>query len=317
VYFRTPDLMSHYYWGDFERSGPVSSTPADVEEADRNRELIFRAYEGVDRSIADLLAAADRPINVFVLSDHGFHAARPQRWSAGFDLNALLERLGYLTRNPDGSVDVERSRAYTFASGRIRANEMVRFGTMARRARPDGGAGPISMHSALRTAVERDLARITWADGRPAVAVTEATARQVRHGADFEVQLLTDSAVKPLLLDGEPIEGIVGEIRRISGGHSASTDGLLIASGPDIAAGAALDGIHIRDIAPTVLYGLDAPVAEDFAGRPWRELYTEAFQKVHPVRSIASWGTRDARRPYPSAEDETMLDELRGLGYLD
>jgi hypothetical protein len=139
----------------------------------------------------------------------------------------------------------------------------------------------------------------------------------VRHGADFVVQLLTDSAVTPLLLDGEPLEDVIGEMRRITGGHSASTDGILIAAGPDIAAGAALDKIHIRDIAPTVLYGLDAPVAEDFVGRPWLELYSKTFRDTHPVRSIATWGSRDAGGPYPSPADEPILDELRGLGYLD
>jgi hypothetical protein len=127
----------------------------------------------------------------------------------------------------------------------------------------------------------------------------------------------TDTAALPLLLDGEPLDGVVGDVRRITGNHGASTDGVLLAAGPDIAAGAQLDGIHVRDIAPTILYGLDAPVAEDFAGRAWLELYTRELSERRALRTLASWGTRPGGEPSRSAADEKLLEELRSLGYLD
>ena len=91
---------------------------------------------------------------------------------------------------------------------------------------------------------------------------------------------------------------------------------MLIAAGPDIAAGAPIDGIHVRDMAPTFLYGLDAPVARDFAGRPGGALHRR-LPSAAPLRAIESWGTREHGDATPSAADEKLLEELRALGYLD
>jgi predicted AlkP superfamily phosphohydrolase/phosphomutase len=307
AYFRVTDLASHYYWHHFASGQPLPG-PAG-EEARAGRERIFRAYEAVDASIA-AVEAAGRPVNVIVLSDHGFRSARRELVRVTFDLDAALERLGYLVRDQSGGVDVARSRAYTYSSGRTQANKMVRFGGGA-------GAGTEASRRELRAALERDLARLTWQGGAAAVLLAEPATRQARRGADLLAQVQTDGAAPPLLLDGENFAGVVADIHRISGGHGATTDGVLIAAGPDIAAGAELDGIHVRDMTPTFLYGLDAPVARDFPGRAWRELFTDDFRARHQLRKIATWGTREHGEAPPAAGDEALLEELRALGYLD
>ena len=308
AYFRVTDLASHFYWRYFAGDAAASGAPAG--EAAAMRERIYRAYEAVDHSIAEMVEAADQPVNVIVLSDHGFRAVRRELVRVTFDLDVALERLGYLVRDQRGGVDVERSRAYTYASGRTQPNKTVRFGALA-------GADNEASRRELRAALERDLARLTWSDGSAAIVPVEPAPRHARRGADVIAQVQTDGAASPLLLDGKPLEGVVADIHHISGGHGASTDGVLIAAGPDIAAGAALDGIHVRDMAPTFLYGLDAPVARDFPGRPWQELFTADFRARHPLREIETWGTREHAAAAPSAADEKLLEELRALGYLD
>jgi hypothetical protein len=136
---------------------------------------------------------------------------------------------------------------------------------------------------------------------RPALILAEPPPRQARRGADLLVQVQTDAAALPMLLDRQPMADVVTAVHRISGGHGATTDGVLIAAGPDIASGAKLDGIHVRDMTPTFLYGLGAPVARDFAGRPWPELYTsESVSAIRCARSRAggrvSTGARRRRR---------------------
>jgi predicted AlkP superfamily phosphohydrolase/phosphomutase len=306
AYFRVTDLASHYYWRWFASDEPAPGVSA--EHAPEMRERLFRAYEAVDVAIGEIVATAREPVNVIVLSDHGFRSARRELVRVSFDLDRALERLGYLARQSGGGVDVARSRLYTFASGRTQANKMVRFGNAVATAQTD--------RDELRAALGSDLARITWSSGAPALTLAEPPLRQARRGADLLVQVQADEAALPLLLDGQPFEGVVADVHRISGGHGAGTDGVLIAAGPDIAAGAVLDGIHVRDMAPTFLYGLGAPVARDFAGRPWRELFTEEYRERHPVREIESWGTRE-HSVAPSAADEKLLEELRALGYLD
>jgi hypothetical protein len=106
-------------------------------------------------------------------------------------------------------------------------------------------------------------------------------------------------------------------VSRLSGTHSASTAGILLAAGPDVEKGARLEAIHVRDITPTLLYGLGLPVADDFAGRAHQELFTAAFRAAHPLRRIATWGKRtEGVGPTPSAADQQLLDDLRALGYL-
>ena len=80
---------------------------------------------------------------------------------------------------------------------------------------------------------------------------------------------------------------------------------------------AELDGIRIHDIAPTLLYGMGLPVAEDFAGRAWVELFDASFRRRFPLHTVPTWGVGADGSVTTSAEDEALVRELRALGYLD
>jgi len=127
-----------------------------------------------------------------------------------------------------------------------------------------------------------------------------------------------DKVTKTLLVGGQPFGGAVQSVSRISGTHTRTTHGIFLAAGPDIQKGAALEGIHIHDIAPTILYGLGLPVAEDFAGQPRTDLFDEAFQSSHPLRTVRTWGVREeGGKARSSKADEDLLNELRALGYIN
>ena len=83
---------------------------------------------------------------------------------------------------------------------------------------------------------------------------------------------------------GRPTVGTSQSLGRISGTHTRTTHGILLAAGPDIRKGVDLEGIHIHDIAPTILYGLGLPVAEDFAGQPRMDLFDEELRRSQPLR---------------------------------
>jgi arylsulfatase A-like enzyme len=120
-----------------------------------------------------------------------------------------------------------------------------------------------------------------------------------------------------LRIGGKPFLGAVREVSRLSGTHTEGTHGIFLAAGPHINPRARIAGIHVHDIAPTLLYGLGLPVAEGFAGRAWTELYTEEFQRAHPLRTIRSWGVRRATGARASAADGKLMNELRSLGYIN
>jgi predicted AlkP superfamily phosphohydrolase/phosphomutase len=301
LYFRTTDLVSHNFWKYFD---PASFPGIDPRELAVSRDQVPRVYEAVDQEIGRILAIAPRDANVIVLSDHGFHAAPGEEVKAQVDMDAILERLGYLFHRGE-VVDLSRTLVYTYASPEFDRTKVLRFG----RVRPEERA-------ALRRRLEADLATVTNDRGEPVFNVRDARPRRGEEGDLVAAVLLTN--VTPVLrIQGRPFPPALRSLSRISGTHTSTTHGIFIAAGPDVDPHADLSGIHVHDIAPTFLYGLGLPVAEDFAGRPRTELFNAGFRRDHPLRTIRSWGTRRERGAARSSPaDRKLLDELRSLGYI-
>ncbi len=57
AYFASTDLASHYYWRYFDGDGAAPGADCRHEAA-AMRERLYRAYEAVDRSIAEIVATA-------------------------------------------------------------------------------------------------------------------------------------------------------------------------------------------------------------------------------------------------------------------
>jgi predicted AlkP superfamily phosphohydrolase/phosphomutase len=310
VYFRSPDMVSHNDWKYFE---PEEFPGIDPAELAARRDRVPRVYEAVDEALGRILDAAPRGVNVVVLSDHGFHAARPEQVKVVLDMDAVLERLGYLARRGRG-VDFAATRVYSYGSPSFRRARFLRF---ALAGRDPGGQVRPGDREGIRHRLAADLAAVTYENGAPIFHVRDARPREVRQGADFVVGVSPDRATRTLLVRGERFAGAVSEIERISGTHTTTTHGFFFAAGPDIDPEAKVEGIHVHDIAPTLLYGLGLPVAENFAGRAWTGLYTEKYREAHPPRTIRSWGVRKGGGARTSVADEKLLEELRALGYLN
>jgi predicted AlkP superfamily phosphohydrolase/phosphomutase len=309
LYFRTPDIVSHNEWKYYE---PGAFANVDPRELAARRDRIPRIYEAVDREVGRILAAAPRESNVLVLSDHGFHAARREDVKALVDMDAVLQRLGYLTRR-GGAIDFSRTRVYTYGTPDFQRAKMLRF---ALAGREPGGRVRAAERGAVRRQLEADLASVTNEHGEPIFTVREAHPRRGEDG-DF-VAIVRLALVTPVLrVKGQPFPEALRSLGRISGTHTPSTHGIFLAAGPDIDPAADLEGINVHDMAPTILYGLGLPVAEDFAGRPRTALFGAEFRRAHPLRTIRTWGTRKQGGTARSSKaDEDLLNELRALGYI-
>lgn len=287
VYFRSPDIVSHNHWRSYEPEAFAGGGP--VEDRDR----VPRSYEAVDQALGQLLKAGPKDMNVLVISDHGFHAARPEEVKVLLDMDAVLKRLGYL------------DRISTYGTPSFRQVKLLRYSKV-----------PPGEREELRRRLAEDLAAVTYESGAPVFFVRDARPREMREGADFVAVVLTEGATQTLRIRGERFEGAVESLSRISGTHTRNTHGIFLAAGPDVDPDAKLEGIRVHDITPTLLYGLGLPVAESFAGKPRTDLFTEEFREAHPVRTIRSWGKRKSTGARTSKEDEKLLEELRALGYI-
>ena len=75
----------------------------------------------------------------------------------------------------------------------------------------------------------------------------------------------------------------------ISGTHAGAPDGVLLAVGDGIRAGATLERASVLDVTPTILYLMGLPVARDMEGRVLTEIVDERFTRAHPVTFIPSY----------------------------
>jgi predicted AlkP superfamily phosphohydrolase/phosphomutase len=75
----------------------------------------------------------------------------------------------------------------------------------------------------------------------------------------------------------------------LSGTHAGAPDGVLLAMGDGIRAGATLRSASVLDVAPTILYLMGLPVARDMEGRVLAEILDEGFTRAHPITFIPSY----------------------------
>ncbi len=310
LYLRGVDISCHFHWRAFE---PGSFPVMDPGKLDEERELIAREYELVDRALGELLAASGPETNIVVMSDHGFDATEGETTHIRLNFDAVLQRLGFQDRNQDG-VDFVRSQLYSYASPERSLVKKVRFLLAGRE---EGGGVKAAERAAIRDRLESALETVTFADGAPAFVVRDATSKEADNGADFSVEVLTESARKPLMVAGAPFRGAIRSLNRLSGTHGRKTPGIFIAAGPDIDPQAEAEGLRVIDVPPTVLYAIGLPVAEDFAGRARTEIFTEGFRRAHPLQTIPTWGEPKEGVGRTSAVDEELVDQLRALGYID
>ncbi len=309
LYFRSTDVVSHRAWKYFE---PEAFAPIDPAEVAANRERVPNVYRAVDVEIGKLLEIAP-DANVLVISDHGFHAtAREEETKVLLDLDAVLERLGYL-KHVGAAIDFAQTQVFSHASSNFRQARFVRFALVGRE---KGGTVEPKERTAVRSRLTEDLGRVTYEGGEPVFFVRDARPKEIAEGADFVIGVSRVGATETLLVAGTPWKGAVSGIDRISGTHTTTTHGILIAAGPDIDPKADLSGIDVHDITPTLLYGLGLPVAEDFDGEAYPQLFREGFRKNHPMRKIKSWGVRTSESGQSSKADDQLLDDLRSLGYI-
>lgn len=311
VYLRSVDLMSHKYWKFWEPERYRDLGPHrgfDAETLAHRRDWIPATYERVDRVVGRLVEAAPEA-NFLVLSDHGFGWADYLRITTDFD--RLLERLGYLSRDESGEIDMPHTTAFTVDTVPHHPPKRAR---LARSGEVPGGTLSAEEARRVRAELIGDLQRLRFETGRPVFRVEPASPDAP---FDVEATLLDQGLTETLVLDGRRLEGIIESIEHISGGHGETQAGIFLAAGPDLDPGAKPGGISIHDITPTLLYGLGLPVAEDGSGRAWRELFAPGFREVHPSRTVASYGVEEEGETRSSEADAEIVEELKALGYLD
>lgn len=114
-----------------------------------------------------------------------------------------------------------------------------------------------------------------------------------------------------------PIPG--EDYRVISGDHHLK--GIFLACGRDIKKGEKIEGAHITDIAPSILYLMGLPVPDDMDGKVLTDMIGEAFLNTNKMSYQRGDEIKEAKstEAYAYNEDESkeIHERLKGLGYVE
>ncbi|MGQ9567491.1 MAG: alkaline phosphatase family protein [Anaerolineae bacterium] len=102
---------------------------------------------------------------------------------------------------------------------------------------------------------------------------------------------------------------------KTSGTHRM--EGILVACGPGVQAGAHVRGASLQDLAPTILHLLGEPVPAHMDGRVLTELLDPSWLAASPVRREAGGPSEGGPgQEYTEEEARQVEERLAGLGYL-
>jgi predicted AlkP superfamily phosphohydrolase/phosphomutase len=327
IMFDGVDKLQHLCW----RFIDPACLPEHPTEWERSMiERCERYFSSLDGLVANMVRRAGPEATVILTSDHGFGPTRDV-----FHINSWLEEQGYLYWAEAQNGDRPRSATDVgFAEMTRHVHALDWSRTLAYAATPSsqginivervpGSEAPLPEDVRARISVDlaaalMDLRHPTA--GEPLIA--EVWTREQAFVGPFE-ELGPDLTI--LLADGGtisilPSDTIVTRREQVRGHHR--WEGIFLAAGPGIRAGARADELSIVDVAPLILHRLGLAVPDDMAGRLPVEIIEPGELERQPPRTVHA-----AAAPAPVAvpanlelepgEQAVVMERLRALGYVE
>ena len=347
-------LMNHLLAEDWRLFFFVYTAPDRLQHLLWEEDVLLDHYQQLDAVLGDAReAAADAGATLYVVSDHGFgpisksvHVNRvlanegyltPKDESGtrstlsrigltkerllgtldrlGINANALAKRLPWALLDPIAAripgdnvrydVDYGATKAFVHVQGELYVNDTERFN--------EGTVAPEAV-DALKDELTSVLSDVRDPE----------TGERALHVHDGDELFPTDDTSPDLVV--EPREGYylkpsLAPTVFTDTDHAADhyPEGIFLAEGPDIDAGATPTDASVVDIAPTVLHSMDEGVPADTDGRVLDEIF--APDSPSAQRTIRTTDYTDAENS-STAEDEEedfsdVEERLRGLGYVE
>jgi predicted AlkP superfamily phosphohydrolase/phosphomutase len=326
-YFWYSDICQHMFWKYWDPDG----FGLDPHELEIFAPLVPAYYQFMDDVIGQLREHIGKRVPTVIVSDHGMESYFTDRYvNELFDVETLLEDLGWLVRARTKVPDYARSIAYIKASSR----QMRLINVPLAGREPNGRIEP-DAHAAMCAALAESLRVLrTVPTGRPLfsdVRVLEEGENSYNTGsfvhyvfeqADLAVNINDGIAVA----DSLPLNGKVVPLSRwnrwrpsISGQHHKAPPGIFVFHGTPFRREFRMEGARVHDITPTILAMFRLPVAKDLDGRILEETFREGFLRDNPISFVETYGPRSvpvrSDGAIPSL-DEELVEQLRAIGYI-
>ncbi|HSW05870.1 alkaline phosphatase family protein [Aquabacterium sp.] len=319
VMFDGVDKLQHQAWAYVD---PALQKGELSEYHQRMRVLCMDYFRQLDSFIEKLVTAAGPEVQVFMASDHGFTAS-----TEVLRINAYLHEKGWLKWRevPDTEAGKRREDSMfafldwqeTIAYCRTPSSNGINI----RVARNPGDTGiKPEDYDSVRTRLIRDLEDLKDPVTGDRIITEIHTRDKVFPGeamADAPDLLLTLRdhgfvSIKNKLPIVEPRPEVVG---------THHPDGVFLAYGPGINAGAQIARRNITDVGATLLYSLGLQVPSDFEGKVPASMFTQPQLDAHPIvigaATTAGAGKADPSDGMADDEKEKILAQLQMLGYME
>lgn len=349
VVFTGPDRLQHFLWADTDSDHPLHKS----EDGRRYGDALLEHFQVLDAAVKQIVERLPSDSLVLIMSDHGFNGCgrrfyvnnwlkaggylRPRGAFAGWKIGARilrqLKRVPWLRRVkrrilPDEwgpthlqttafsqAFDWSRTKAYFAPDGGIRINL---------KGREPAGIVPPSAYDSLLQELQEALRSLVDEETGAAPLHEVYRREELYHGryANVAPDLILEpqrekgTALHNYVLDGSTAKGeaVFTTSHPYSGNHAPN--GILMAWGEGVKAGASLSGARIIDIAPTVLATLGAPIPQYMDGRFLENIFIPShapYPEYTDELSLTDSGTR----PFTGEEAAAVASRLQNLGYLD
>lgn len=337
------DRMSHYFW---QETPPLPDAP----EWQPLRDL-FQLY---DNELEKLLERAGSETTVFILSDHGFgslqrglsgfnpllrrlgYQARlggrsdttvsgsllrmgrrivPHRWQGRLAMRFPKTHAKALRSDKQGDIDWTRTRATASISGALR------FNTVTRSAH---GIVSENEYGGLWSELADVLCALTDPETNQAVVSSVHPTDEFYRGPfrsnapDLLPRLHRTNLAHGLAYRARGQDIVIYPEKPSSGWTGTHyPNGIFIAYGKGVRAGVEHAQVSHFELAPTLLYLHDQPIADDMDGRVLSDWFEPQFAAQRSIKTLSAADYTPPADNLSAIENELIEDRLRQLGYLE
>jgi predicted AlkP superfamily phosphohydrolase/phosphomutase len=303
LYFSGIDVLSHGYWEHMFPEGEDIS----LEDLSRYKDVIKDYYIWCDSAIGDLLKVVDKNTIVIIVSDHGLKK-RPRREDeyAFSGIEKLLEVCGL--------------KQFNYNSKAVMLKETLQNPSAYRKNIQIIGELSQEELNVIRENAKNILKNIEVIEtGKHIFNITMDT--DVGFVLKVSRRYVNKNFEHRLLINGQEYKISDFFAKYPNSGEHDMDDAIIIISGRDIRQHKNLEGASVYDIAPTLLYLLNIPVAADMPGKVLVNAISGGLLNKKPIRYVDTYGI-DKREKLPKAlyspEDEEKIKErMRSLGYIN
>jgi predicted AlkP superfamily phosphohydrolase/phosphomutase len=298
-----------YDYDDWDFYSYVFTQSDNVHHLVGFRQRAVAVYKIIDRFLGELMERLPRDAVLVIGSDHGFG-----EYEYGIDLNMLLGHLGLLEWASPGKIDYDNTVVFHnlwhlyFNSDLLTREELGKRGIKV-----PPNADPAAFFAAHLTRLTKDI-RSDDGSLRFPLEFTPVSKQSVGSSPD----MLVRGTYEGYIVDFWNLKAPKKAILRENEGSDRwwhIREGMFAVWGKGVRRGYDTGVKDIQDIAPTILYMLDLPIADDMDGRLMKDVFEPRELGRNKIYLVADYSSLPVDS-LPDVERQDIEKKLRSLGYI-